>query len=451
MRRVIQYLTVFTVLSVLLTVVSCGGGSGDSTPLMWTWMSGSDTPDQVAVYSPSVFAIPGGRYGSVSWMDNAGNLWLFGGYVRHGSLGYNYHFNDLWRFDGTYWTWMSGSDGAFASASYGTMGIPHASNVPGPRVNAISWTDSSGNFWLFGGSGVGGGDFNDLWKFDGTYWTWMSGSNTVQQLGVYGTLGVPDASNMPGGRSYSVSWIDSADNLWLFGGLGPDGTGLSIRLNDLWKFDGTDWTWMSGSNAFDQICFYGTKGSPGASNAPGGRVGSVSWIDSADNLWLFGGSGHAGTTANRNSLNDLWKFDGTDWTWISGGDTVTNPGIYGTLGVPNASNVPGARTGSVSWIDSADNLWLFGGSGRDGSGLSGRLNDLWRFDGTNWTWMSGSDTVASPGVYGTMGSPAASNVPGARTYSVSWIDSAGNFWLFGGVGYDGTLTEFNDLWKYVPQ
>jgi hypothetical protein len=415
-------------------------------------MSGSDIPDQVGVYSPSVLAIPGGRYGSVSWIDSADHLWLFGGDVRIGSFGATYLLNDLWRFDGIYWTWMSGSNAAFSSPSYGMMGSPATSNVPGPRVGAVSWTDSAGNFWLFGGSG-NSGYLNDLWRFDGLYWTWMSGSSAPQQLGVYGTMGSPAPSNVPGARGYGVSWTDSADNLWLFGGLGPDGTGLSARLNDLWKFDGINWAWMSGSNTFDQICFYGTKGSPGASNGPGARVGSVSWTDSADNLWLFGGSGHAGATASREKLNDPWRFDGTNWTWMSGGDTVLNPGVYGTLGLPDAANVPGARSGAVSWTDSTDNLWLFGGNGMDdgsGSPYGGRLNDLWRFDGTNWTWMSGDSTNNSPGIYGTMGSPAASNVPGARRDSVAWVDRAGYVWLFGGVGYDGTLTEFNDLWRYGP-
>ncbi len=42
-------------------------------------------------------------------------------------------------------------------------------------------------------------------------------------------------------------------------------------------------------------------------------------------------------------------------------------------------------------------------------------------------------------------------VPGARYYSISWIDGYGNLWLFGGLGYDasGSLGFLNDLWKFV--
>jgi hypothetical protein len=51
--------------------------------------------------------------------------------------------------------------------------------------------------------------------------------------------------------------------------------------------------------------------------------------------------------------------------------------VYGTLGVAAAANAPGARIGSVSWIDSAGKGWLFGGSGYDSGGAVGTLNDLW--------------------------------------------------------------------------
>ena len=69
-------------------------------------------------------------------------------------------------------------------------------------------------------------------------------------------------------------------------------------------------------------------------------------------------------------LNDLWKFDGTNWIWISGSDTVVY-GVYGTKGVGSPSNIPGGRQGSISWIDSNNNLWLFGGFGFDAFGSEG--------------------------------------------------------------------------------
>ena len=107
----------------------------------------------------------------------------------------------------------------------------------------------------------------------------------------------------------------------------------------------------------------------------GARSGSVSWVDADGHFWLFGGD-HSNPTA---FTNELWRFDGTNWTWVSGSSAAGQHGNYGTKGVRAASNVPGARTGAVSWIDDEGNLWLFGGWGLDGNGEEGSLNDLWRY------------------------------------------------------------------------
>lgn len=61
---------------------------------------------------------------------------------------------------------------------------------------------------------------NDLWKFDGRYWTWISGTSEVNQIGIYGTRGIANSLNAPGAREYATTWIDSRDNMWLFGGYG---------------------------------------------------------------------------------------------------------------------------------------------------------------------------------------------------------------------------------------
>jgi len=55
------------------------------------------------------------------------------------------------------------------------------------------------------------------------------------------------------------------------------------------------------------------------------------------------------------------------------------------------------------------------------------------------------------GCIGTLGTAAAGNLPGARYWTSSWTDSSGDFWLFGGVGYDatGATGYLNDLWRYT--
>jgi N-acetylneuraminic acid mutarotase len=349
------------------------------------------------------------------------------------------------------WTKVSGASTSDQNGIYGTKGTPAPANTPGAREGAISWTDLSGNLWIFGGyrfDSNGTSNFNDLWRFDGSNWTWISGSSIANQTGVYGTKGTPAAINTPGARSDAVSWTDRSGNLWLFGGYGYDTNGTVGSLNDFWKFDGSNWTWESGANTVDHSGIYGTKGTPAPTNTPGARSGAVSWSDESGNLWLFGGRGFfsIGTI----ELNDLWKFDGTNWTWVSGGSNLSNQTpVYGSKGVPATNNRPGSRDGAVSWTDQSGNLWLFGGIGYGTNG-TGRLNDLWKFDGSNWTWVSGSNLIDQTGSYGDKGTPATTNIPGARFNAVSWTDRGGNLWMFGGTGYDsnGSAGYLNDLWKF---
>ena len=404
------------------------------------WVSGPNTVNQAGIYGTKGTAgsnnVPGARQEGVSWIDTNDRLWLFGGW-GFDINGIDGALNDLWRFDGKNWTWVSGANVVNQYGFYGSKGIQSLFNVPGARYDSVSWIDESQNLWLFGGSNDDGDLFSDLWKYNGNYWIWISGPNAVDQNGVYGTKGIPSGSNIPGARWGSISWIDLNGNFWLFGGYGRDGFGNTGNLNDLWKYNGTNWTWMSGSNAINQSGIYGTKGIPAPTNVPGAREKSISWIDQSGNLWLFGGR-VVRIGISIDFLNDLWKFNGTNWTWVSGPNVIDQNGVYGTKGVAAGTNMPGARGWSISWIDIHDNFWLFGGWGYDANGSGGELNDLWKYDGTNWTWANGSNVRNQTGVYGTKGVFAATNIPGGRDSSISWIDSSGNLWLFGGYGWDGT-------------
>ena len=368
------------------------------------------------------------------------------------------------------WAWMGGSTTAGSFGVYGTLGTSAPGNAPGGRSQPVSWTDSKGNLWLFGGDGFDSagnrGYLNDLWEFTPSTdeWTWVGGSSTLSGgfssgAGVYGVLGIPAQGNLPPGRSGAVSWTDAEGNLWLFGGTSYSSAGNILFFNDLWEFNPTtnEWAWMGGSNADSCLSacghsgVYGTLGQGASGNLPGARYSAASWTESKGNLWLFGGYGYD-STGNQGNLNDLWKFSSStnEWTWVSGADTVNQPGVPGTLRTPAPGNVPGSRNNAASWTDSSGNLWLFSGDG---------LNDLWQFNPSSneWAWMSGTVTgqlyaAGSPGVYGTPQTPATNNVPGSRTGAVSWTDTKGNLWLFGGVGYDSADNQsfLNDLWEFNP-
>jgi len=345
------------------------------------------------------------------------------------------------------WAWISGPNTVSGAGVYGTLGVPATNNVPGSRQNPATWTDASGDFWLFGGYAFVSEGYvfiNDLWKFSGGQWTWMGGSNVGGQNGTYGSLGVPAIGNIPGGRYQAVTWTDTSGNFWLFGGNGFDSAGNQGTLNDMWKCSAGEWTWMGGSNLYEQQGTYGTLGVPAANNIPGSRAQAASWTDPSGNFWLFGGINYD-LNGSIGQFNDLWKFSNGEWTWVSGSNVVNQHAVYGTQGVPTPDNVPGARNLSVSWIDASGNLWLFGGSQS-----GGLVNDLWKYGNGEWTWMAGSSEPFVAGVYGTKGAPAAGNTPGARQAAVSWTDSSGNFWLFGGNGLDAVGNEgvLSDLWKY---
>ena len=134
-------------------------------------------------------------------------------------------------------------------------------------------------------------------------------------------------------------------------------------------------------------------------------------------------------------------------------------GKYGALETPAATNVPGSREDSATWVDQSGNLWVFGGNGYDANNNYGELNDLWENNPSTglWVWMGGRNTTnwngeGWNGVYGTKGTPAAGNIPGGRNGGATWTDASGNLWLFGGNGTDAFFNGglLQDLWEYQP-
>ena len=387
-----------------------------------------------------VYATPGlppARLGAAAWTDNAGNLWLFGG--SNGSK----YLNDLWMFNASalsgdfttpagQWTWESSA----VSTTPDQNGVypPNVNQYPGARTNPVSWTDASGNFWLFGGFGKDGagtlGFLNDLWEYSGGTWTFVSGSTVANQIGVgYGTPGVASASNVPGGRQEAVGWADTAGNLWLFGGEGEDGNNPPTAngiLDDLWEYNiaSKQWTFVMGNTTANQTGTYEAQT----------VVGPVSTTGAASTCGLA-----AGLTV--------------------GGNVVCFP-------VSTAGAFPGSRWGASGWIDAGGNLWLFGGWGLDSTGTNGNgaLNDLWVYTPNStagqpgtWAWIKGSNTGSQNGVYGNELRPYETYeiwTPGGRSNATHWVDGNGQLWLFGGEGYDSTSTSgsgyLNDMWRYLP-
>ncbi len=510
----------------------------------WTWIDGVDLeastltqaeygqfPTTAPTTTPNPYTnSPGPRYGASGWTDKSGNMWLFGGrgYELSGNSTPDTlpgEMNDLWvcvlSFDYCQWQLVGGYDPTVdGTSTYGAEIIANAQHInqtgtPGvtpvpSRLGAATWTDTSGNLWLFGGSQLAHYR-NDMWMFNAstysgynptTYtnsagqWTSEGGSALLDQFGVY----PPNANPYPGARINALTWTDASGNFWMFGGYGWDGAGTLGYLNDLWEYTGGKWNFVSGTSLANQSGVYGTPGTASASNFPGGRHEAAGWADASGNLWLFGGEGEDGNTpATANGiLNDLWFYNisGNTWTYVVGSTTANQTGIYPaqtvvgpvnttgaastcglSVGLMSGGNTicnavsltgaqPGSRWGAAAWTDAGGNFWLFGGWGLDSTGTNGNgaLNDMWVYTpnttpgqpGT-WAWVKGSNTGSQNGVYGDELRPYDTYylfTPGGRNNATHWVDGEGQLWLFGGEGYDSTNTSGNgyldDMWRYLP-
>jgi hypothetical protein len=425
---------------------------------IWTWISGSTNLADPGVYGtqgvPSVNNRPPANYEYVEWKDKSGNFWIYGGTYSS--------FNDLWKFNPQTleWMWVKGDTSISQSAIFGIQGISDPQNTPGQRAYAsTTWTDTSGNLWLFGGS-TPSGPGNDLWKYDISIneWTWMKGSSQGFALGSHGIQGIPGPSVNPGARSETATgWTDPNNNLWLFGGGGMDDSGAgSGFLNDVMKYDisTNEWTWMNGSNLMGAPPSWGIKNIPGMLNDPGSRCTYSHWTDIQGGLWLMGGIYNISTTYFH--LNDVWRLDlGTNiWTWKPGTDIFNDPGLYQTMCQFDSLSIPYSRYENRSGVqDNCGRHWFYGGINSQDSDFI--MNDLWVFDPSNldFALLWGSNLPYQPYNFGILGVPSSTNSPRHRLGASCWWGNDNRFYMFGGCDtfmVSSIIISMNDLWVYTP-
>ncbi len=245
---------------------------------------------------------PGSRYESnTAWTDTAGNLWLFGGYNGN-------YLNDMWKYDIATgrWAWMSGSNIAGDAGHYGPIDSPSVNYYPSGRVCNLHWQDSQGNFWLAGGGSFSTDTcFVDVWKFNPSTleWTLVKGSPTPDTVNFSSGNCQANTTNKEGGRYENRAVWKVCDNLIInYGGANYNNTHYNIN-NDLWAFLPQQKEWME-INEHSITGDYGLQGFASAQNYPTGRIGSCSFIDKKNNLWLFGGMDWSANLR----YNDVWKF-----------------------------------------------------------------------------------------------------------------------------------------------
>jgi hypothetical protein len=222
------------------------------------------------------------------------------------------------------WTWIKGDNTFNQPGNYGTKGVTVFSNKPSARTGSATWTDASGNTYIYSGN-----NYADMWKYEPATnnWTWVQGDNTPNTSAVYGSLNVANANNSPGTRLEAAFWKDNNGMFWLYGGIN--------RPDDLWKFDPSTniWTWVKGNNTGTVASIY----NPANARTPGSRFSSNTWVDATGNLWVFGGMSAAGFS------NELWKYD------IAINEWQNFTGISG----------PSPRSNAVTWRNNCE-LYLFG-------------------------------------------------------------------------------------------
>lgn len=441
---------------------------------MWSWIAGSNQPNVDGVYNligtENNLSVPSSREGSCVFKDLQGNIYIYGGY--HQTISNGYSLNDMWKFNPTngLWTWLKGSLTSTGNI-VSDVGIENINNMPTPtsylydNKKPNNWVDKNGNFWI---------QVNEyVWRYRPitNSWTVMKKSilTSYSQPPVYGTINVENSDNFPGLRISSGCWTGNDGNLYLYNGNGYENFRYLI---DLWRYNisTNNWTFIKGAGSYGGD-IYGSKayqnlaGLIEEENTPGStdKFGAK-WNDNEGNLWLFSvhGSYYGIGSTNQTTTNDLWKFHSSQkkWQWIKGRSRSYNPtnnyniDFYGDLNIENKENTPFSRLDAMSWVDNNGNLWMFGGQV---TAANSYFQDLWMYNKTtnNWVWKGGVKNADfgfnRHANYGTLGVYSPSNIPGARVNGKTWTDAQGNFYLYGGYGFDETSTTegyLNDVWKF---
>jgi hypothetical protein len=347
--------------TVLFGGCDSSGYCGDT----WTW-DGSAWTDVSPSGTPGIDFPTAREYHTMAYDSVRSVVVLFGG-VHDWSGTYE---SDTWNWDGSVWENVS---------PQGWEGI----TVPAPRRHhAMAYDSARGVVVLFGG---GQGDdngpehyFSDTWEYDGIMWT------NVSPTGSAGT-------DYPEPRRCHAMAYDSARGVTvLFGG---DFDEQSPIFNDTWEWDGTAWTKITPSGSIPAVR---TKHAMAYDSARGVVV-------------LFGGNDGS------SNYSDTWEWNGYEWNQMS------------------PSNTPSARRCHAMVYDSIRGVTVLFGGDESGGGGPTRKNDIWVWDGTEWTDVSPSGT---PGIH----------FPTARRHHAMAYDSArGVVVLFGG---EDSSDICRDTWEW---
>jgi hypothetical protein len=242
--------------------------------------------------------------------------------------------NNIARWDGSEWSDLSGPGGP----GVGGGSVPTAPYVSGLAV----FDDGSGPALYAGGDFTiaGGVTVNNIARWEGTEWSGTSGD-----AGVDGDV-----------RSLAV--FDDGSGPALYAG-GDFTTAGGVTANHIARWDGSEWSALSG---------------PGGTGVGGGYydpdVRALTVFDDGTGSALYAGGDF--TTAGGVTVNSVARWDGTEWSALSGASGTGASGIVHALAVFDDGSGPALYIGGM--FSTAGGLYV---------------NNIASWDGSEWSDLSG--------------------------------------------------------------
>ena len=325
---------------------------------LWEWNGQGPSWQQVT----DLAITPQKRSGQAMAYDTARReAVLFGGAYWDSSTPTTY-FDSTWLLKGSTWTELSVSPGQM-------------------YLQAMAFDSSRGRTVMFGGNwnDGGGADHPGVYEWDGEAWSYQETDpepGTRTQAGMAydtgrkvsvlfgglmpahwddawdwtGSAWIPALTSTPWPDARATPAMASAGTagVWLFGGSTESGL-----LNDLWTWNGTDWSQLE----------------PASDDPPVRRwLHAIAYDAAHGQLVLFGGRDDQGSPP----YGDTWLWETDHWTQVTQPDGVDWPARRSALALAYDSN--------------RERVMLFGGwehnAGPGGNGLFYR--DLWEWDGSSW-------------------------------------------------------------------
>ncbi|MEO8376344.1 MAG: kelch repeat-containing protein [Candidatus Sumerlaeota bacterium] len=216
---------------------------------------------------------------------------------------------------------------------------------PARATTALVYDAQRDRVVLFGGMGDNTIPLGDTWEFDGTVWTQRS-----------------PATSPPARIDHCMAYDPIGGITYLFGG--NLGTATQC-LNDLWSWDGEEWTRLSAGGSDPAL--------------PPARSGAAMAFDTARGALVLTGGANGTNTFAADAIK-TWEWDGAQWRLAS------------TVG-------PNARQGALLLFNPSTNKsFLMGGYPTVINGPS--ATDMWEWDGAKWFQNHSNYTIGKQAYYG---------------------------------------------------